>query len=94
MKLRLVLKVKNKKGKESVIKFNIAPSKHIGFIRFMDYALKNDFDVSLSFEKISSSGKREDSKIGGTFKLGGRAKDLEETREEAEEAKRKQKKKK
>jgi len=83
LKLRLVLKVKNKKGKDSSIKFNIAPSKHIGFINFVNYALKNERDVTLTFEKISTSGLREESKIFGKFKLEGKSKDLGESMGEA-----------
>lgn len=82
MKLKLVLKVKNQKGKDSSIKFNIAPSKHIGFINFVNYALKNERDVTLTFEKISTSGQREESKISGKFKLEGKSKDLNDSMEE------------
>lgn len=66
----------------------------MGFTKFFTYALENNLDVDFYFEKITSSGKREDSTIGGKFKLEGRAKDLEEIRDEAELVKRKQKKRK
>lgn len=72
MKLRLVLKTKTNNNNEVIIKFNIAPSKHIGFINFINLALKNDNPVNLSFEKISKAGEREESKIVGSFKFEGR----------------------
>ena len=73
MKLRLILKTKTKKNKEVNIKFSIAPSKHIGFINFINLALKQDLPIELSFEKISKTGEREESKIFGQFKLQGKA---------------------
>ena len=69
MKLRLTLKTKTKKGKEIVLKFPIAPSKHIGFINFINLALNQGNEISLAFEKISKTGEREDSKIEGTFQF-------------------------
>ena len=63
MKLRLILKTRTKKNKEIILKFNIAPSKHIGFINFINLALKQDLPIELSFEKISKTGEREESKI-------------------------------
>jgi len=89
LKLRLVLKVKNKKGGDSVIKFPIAPSKHIGFINFINYSLKNEKDVLLTFEKISTSGQREESKVKGKFKFEGKPKELEVSMEEAIQSKEK-----
>jgi len=82
LKLKLVLKVKNQKGKDSSIKFNIAPSKHIGFINFINYALKNERDVTLTFEKISTAGQKEESKVFGKFRFEGKSKDLGESMEE------------
>ena len=92
MKLRLVLKTKTKKGKEVEIKFNIAPSKHLGFINFVNLALSQGNDVNLSFEKISKSGV-ESSKVEGLFKFGVKdQKKLQELTEEIE-TKEKQRKK-
>ena len=71
MKLRLILKAQTKKSKEIELKFNIAPSKHIGFINFINLALAQGDDVNLSFEKISESGKVELNKIEGAFKFKG-----------------------
>ena len=51
------------------IKFNISPSKHMGFINFINLALKQGNPVEISFEKISKSGEREESKIFGEFKF-------------------------
>ncbi len=72
LKLRLVLKTKTKKNKEITIKFNIAPSKHLGFINFINLALNQDKEVIVSFEKISKSGEKEESKIFGNFKFQGK----------------------
>ena len=94
MKLRLVLKVKDKKGKDSLIKFNIAPSKHIGCIRFLNYAIENDREVTITFEKMQPSGKREEMKFAGKFKFEGRPKELEEPLEKALDAQKRKKKKK
>jgi len=69
MKLRLTLKTKTKKGKDVVLKFPIAPSKHIGFINFINLALNQGNEVSLAFEKISRAGGHEESKIEGVFKF-------------------------
>jgi hypothetical protein len=66
------LKTKSKKNKEVSIKFSIAPSKHIGFINFINLALNQDLPIDLSFEKISKTGEREESKIFGQFKLQGK----------------------
>ncbi len=72
MKLRLILKTKSRKDKEVSIKFSIPPSKHYGFINFINLALNQDKPVSLSFEKISKKGDKEESKIVGTFKFEGK----------------------
>jgi hypothetical protein len=66
------LKTKSKKNKEVSIKFSIAPSKHIGFINFINLALNQDLPIDLSFEKISKTGEREESKIFGRFELQGK----------------------
>ncbi len=73
MKLRLILKTKTKKNKEISIKFPISPSKHIGFINFINLALNQELPIDLSFEKISKTGDHEESKIFGRFKLEGKA---------------------
>jgi len=84
MKLRLNLTTRNKKEKDTILKFNIAPSKHLGFINFINLALKQDNSIEISFEKISKSGEREESKIFGEFKFEGKKgienilKDIEE----------------
>ncbi|MFW9937779.1 MAG: hypothetical protein ACFFD5_09025 [Candidatus Thorarchaeota archaeon] len=67
MKLRLILKTKTKKNKENFIKFNLAPSKHIGFINFVNLALKQGSSVKISFEKINENGEKEDINVSGTF---------------------------
>ncbi len=93
MKLRLVLKTETNKGKDFVIKFNIAPSKHIGFINFINLALKQNLPIELSFEKVSKTGEREESKIVGQFKLQGKAdSQLYSLEEEIQENDRKRKK--
>ena len=97
MKLRLVLSLNTKKNKEVSIKFNIAPSKHIGFINFINLALNQDRPVELSFEKISKTGEKEASKIKGNFKFNDKdeegLKQLEEEIQEKERIKKKQKQK-
>jgi hypothetical protein len=94
LKLRLVLKTKTKKEKEVSIKFNIAPSKHIGFINFINLALNQDAPINLTFEKISKSGDKEESKVFGEFKLqgkdSGRLMQLEEGIQEKEQKRKKQ----
>jgi hypothetical protein len=93
LKLRLILKTKSKKDKEICIKFPIAPSKHIGFINFVNLALKQDLPIELSFEKVSKTGDKEESKIVGHFKLQGKANSqLNALEEEVQEAERKRKK--
>ena len=69
MKLRLLLKTTTNKGKDVEIKFNIAPSKHYGFINFINLVLKQKKPVTLTFEKISKSGQKELSKVQGTFQF-------------------------
>jgi len=87
------LKTKSKKNKEVSIKFNIAPSKHIGFINFINLALKQDLPIDLSFEKVSKTGEREESKIFGQFNLQGKADSrIYEFEEEIQDAERKRKK--
>ena len=89
MKLRLVLKTRTKKNKEVCMKFNIAPSKHLGFINFVNLALNQDQPVILSFEKVSKSSEKEESKIVGEFKFTGKddvgLMQLEEEVQEAEQ---------
>lgn len=95
MKLKLILKSKTKKGKEISIKFNIAPSKHIGFINFINLAVNQDALIELTFEKVSKSGERDESKLVGQFKLQGKDSgtlmQLEKEIQEEEKIKKKQK---
>jgi hypothetical protein len=89
----LVLKTKTNKEKKVIIKFPISPSKHIGFINFINLALKQDLPIELSFEKLSKTGEREESKIVGQFKLQGKAdSQLYALEEEIQDAERKKKK--
>ncbi|MFW9939758.1 MAG: hypothetical protein ACFFFT_01865 [Candidatus Thorarchaeota archaeon] len=93
MKLRLILKTKTKKNKDLCLKFNIAPSKHIGFINFLNLARSQDLPIEISFEKISKTGEREESKIYGQFKLQGKVDSkMYELEEEIQESERKRKK--
>jgi predicted RND superfamily exporter protein len=93
LKLRLVLKTTTKKNKEVYLKFNIAPSKHIGFINFINLALNQDKPVMLTFEKINKKGDKEESKIVGTFKFEGKSDaELKQIEEEIKDQERKRKK--
>ena len=93
MKLRLILKTTTKKKKEITLKLNIAPSKHIGFINFINLALSQDSPIELSFEKVTKTGDREESKIVGQFKLQGKAdSQLYELEEQIQNEERKRKK--
>jgi len=88
-----VLKTTSKKGKDVYLKFNIAPTKHIGFINFINLALNQDKPVSLTFEKISKKGDKEESKIVGTFKFEGKGDaDLKNIEEEINDQDKKRKK--
>ncbi|MBD3193901.1 MAG: hypothetical protein GF317_02520 [Candidatus Lokiarchaeota archaeon] len=90
MKLRLVLKTVTENGKEVSIKFNIAPSKHIGFINFINLAMNQDKPISISFEKISKTREKEESKIEGQFKFEAKNKEeLKKLKEQIEEKKQK-----
>ena len=94
MKLRLILKTTTKKDKEMSIKFNIAPSKHSGFINFINMALNQNKPVLITFEKISKSGEKQESKIVGTFTFEGKdepgLKQLEEEINDKEKKRKKQ----
>jgi hypothetical protein len=93
LKLRLILKTKTKKEKEIYLKISIPPSKHIGFINFINLALKQELPIELSFEKISKTGEHEESKVFGKFNLEGKAdSQLSGLEEEIQEADRKRKK--
>ena len=93
MKLRLILKTSTKKNKDVTLKLSIPPSKHIGFINFINLALKQDLAIELSFEKISKSGVHEESKIVGQFKLQGKVdSQLYELEEQIKSEERKKKK--
>jgi len=95
MKLRLILKTTTKRNKQVSIKFNIAPSKHIGFINFINLAVNQDTSIELTFEKVSKSGEIDASKLFGRFKLQGKDSgslmQLEEEIQEEERIKKKQK---
>ena len=69
MKLRLVLNTKAKNEKDLSIKFNVAPSKQEGILNFIQLASSKNQPVSITFEKISKSGEREESKVEGNFKF-------------------------
>jgi hypothetical protein len=86
------MKTSTKKEKEVSIKFNVAPSKHYGFINFVNLALEQGKPVTISFEKISKSGEREESKVVGTFKFEG--KNVTGLRQLEEEVKDKEKRRK
>jgi len=73
LKLRLVLKTTTKKDKEVCIKLALPPSKHLGFVNFINLALNQDKLVSISFEKINKKGDKEESKIVGSFKFEGKS---------------------
>ncbi|MFW9899532.1 MAG: hypothetical protein ACFFDO_09775 [Candidatus Thorarchaeota archaeon] len=79
------------------MKFNIAPSKHLGFINFVNLALNQAQPIILSFEKISKSGEKEESKIAGQFKFTGKDElglmQLEEEIQEKEKRRKKQQEK-
>jgi len=94
LRLKLILKTTTKKDKEVSIKFNIAPSKHGGFINFINMALNQNKPVIITFEKISKSGERQESKIVGTFKFEGKddpgLKQLEEEIDDKEKKRKKQ----
>jgi hypothetical protein len=93
LKLRLILKTKTKKDKDLIMKFSIPPSKHIGFINFINLTLNQDLPIELSFEKISKTGEREGSKIYGQFKLQGKTDSkIYELEEQVQDAERKRKK--
>ncbi|MFX1379198.1 MAG: hypothetical protein ACFFA4_08885 [Promethearchaeota archaeon] len=93
MKLRLILKTRTKKNKDVLLKLSIPPSKHIGFINFINLALKHDLPIELSFEKLSKTGERDESKIVGQFKLQGKADSkLYALEEEIQNAERRKKK--
>lgn len=94
MKLKLVLKLTTDKDKDVSIKFNIPPSKHNGFINFINMALNQNKPVIITFEKISKSGERQESKIVGTFKFEGKddpgLKQLEKEIDDKEKKRKKQ----
>jgi len=69
MKLRLVLNTKAKNEKDLSIKFNIPPSKQEGILNFIQLASSKNQPVSITFEKISKSGEKEESKVEGNFKF-------------------------
>ena len=86
------MKTSTKKGKEVCFKLAVPPSKHLGFINFVNLALEQNKPVILSFEKINKSGDKEGSKVVGTFKFEG--KDVAGLRQLEEEVKDKEKRRK
>ena len=94
MKLKLVFKTTTKKDKDVCIKLALPPSKHLGFINFINLALEQGKPVILTFEKISKSGEKEESKIVGIFKFEGKdeagLKQLEEEIKDKEKKRKKQ----
>jgi len=94
LKLKLVLKLTTNKDKEVCIKLALPPSKHYGFINFINLALEQGKSVTLSFEKIGKSGEKEESKIVGTFNFEGKdTTGLKQLEEEIKEKEKKRKKK-
>jgi hypothetical protein len=69
LKLRLVFKTKSKRNKVVTLKINIAPSKHLGFINFVNLALNQNKPVSLSLEKIGDSGEKERIGVESSFEF-------------------------
>jgi hypothetical protein len=69
LKLRLVFKTKSKRNKVVTLKINITPSKHLGFINFVNLALNQNKPVSLTLEKIGESGETEQIGIKGSFEF-------------------------
>jgi hypothetical protein len=69
MKLRIVLKTTTKKNKAVSIKFNVTPSKHLGFINFINLALTENKSVKLALETIDDAGNKKENLIEGTFNL-------------------------
>ncbi len=95
MKLKLILETTTKKNKPVQLKLNVKPSKHIGFINFINLALQQENPVTISFEKISKSGQKEQSKIFGEFKFQGKGQEnLSSLEAEIQENERKKRKKK
>jgi len=75
------------------LKLALPPSKHLGFVNFINLALNQDKPVSLSFEKISKKGDKEESKIVGTFKFEGKSDaELKQIEEEIKDREKKRKK--
>ena len=69
MKLQLVLTTKTQNNKDIVIKIKIAPAKQLGLVKLIKVALNQKNPIDLSFEKITRSGGKEESKIFGSFEL-------------------------
>ncbi|GAB4318296.1 MAG: hypothetical protein Kow0069_21330 [Promethearchaeota archaeon] len=69
MKLRLVLSMKSKTGKDVVLKLNVAPSKQQGFNNFVKTAIEKKRPVKIYFEKKSKTGEVERSKVAGEFEF-------------------------
>jgi hypothetical protein len=64
-----VFKTKSKRNKVVTLKIHIAPSKHLGFINFVNLALNQSKPVNLCIEKIGDSGEIERIGIEGFFEF-------------------------
>ena len=69
MKLRLIFWTKTKKKKDLILKFNIAPSKHIGFINFINLALSQNKPITLMLEHVDSKGDKKIIPVKAEFNL-------------------------
>jgi hypothetical protein len=93
LKIQLVLTTTTQNNKKNIIKFKIAPSKHLGLINLIKLALNQKSKVDITFEKISRSGDREESKISGSFKFESESSlPLKQLEEQIKERERKRKK--
>jgi len=69
LRLRLIFWTKTKKKKALVLKFNIAPSKHIGFINFINLALSQNKPITLMLEYVDSNGDKKIIPVKAEFNL-------------------------
>ena len=67
--MHLILTTTTQNNKEVTIKIKIAPAKQLGLVKLIKVALNQKKSINLSFEKISRSGEKEESKIFGSFEL-------------------------
>lgn len=68
MKFRLVFETTSKNGYPVQLKFNVPPSKHQGLVNFLKIAVEEGHPVDFTVEK-SDKGKKERSRVKGTFNL-------------------------